>query len=78
VPSTVPEPSASSAALPDLARTGRRWQGGRVRARQHRADQQLLEVLRREGGIWATDHIERFVVSHGLLDQANAGAPRGR
>ncbi len=38
----------------------------------------LLRALRREGGIWATDDIERFIVSHSPLDQSTVGAPRGR
>jgi hypothetical protein len=41
-------------------------------------NQQYLEALRREGGIWATEDVERFVISHGLLDQTSVGAPRGR
>lgn len=41
-------------------------------------NQQFLEALRREGGIWASDDVERFVVSHGLLDQSNVGVPGAR
>jgi hypothetical protein len=42
-------------------------------------NQQMLEAIRREGGIWpAGDEIEDFIISHGLLDQSNVGAPRAR
>ncbi len=41
-------------------------------------NQQFLEALRREGGIWATDDVERFVVSHGLIDQTGVGGPGAR
>ena len=36
-------------------------------------NQQYLEAIRREGGIWATDDIERFVVSHGLSNVSSPG-----
>jgi hypothetical protein len=39
-------------------------------------NQQYLEALRREGGIWATDDIEAFITRHRLTDQgAGYGMP---
>ena len=40
-------------------------------------NQQYLEAVRREGGIWATDEVERFVTEQGLTEQAGGFGPPG-
>jgi hypothetical protein len=41
-------------------------------------NQHRLEELRKHGWVWPTDDVERFVITHGLHDQAGTRAPGRR